>query len=306
MSEHSNNPEYDRLKGNPEAVIAATDRVKNDGTYLEAMKHWSGDRIAEEYFAAVEEIVDARGRNSIGRLAIRLAILQSFVDLEVEELTMGELRVYWKNQVPEKWLSHKDASGLHRSHMMNPADVAAMAGFHGPKVKPHPRPPIRIVSYDGVKREPLDDEANKELERLWAPEDTAQESERLAIVKTRLTQSKFRNALLDIWGGCSVTGLSNPDLLVASHIRPWRESDNFQKIDPNNGLLLNPTLDRLFDIGYITFDPNGMIRISDRLSEEDKSRLHVNSEMRLSDQKASTCEEYMKFHRNEVFERWKK
>jgi predicted restriction endonuclease len=62
-----------------------------------------------------------------------------------------------------------------------------------------------------------------------------------------------------------VTGLTQLDLLRASHIKPWAKCSNRERLDPNNGLLLAPHVDLLFELGYITFTGNGRLIVSKRL-----------------------------------------
>jgi hypothetical protein len=87
--------------------------------------------------------------------------------------------------------------------------------------------------------------------------------------KVRSNQHKFREKLLRYWEEtCAVTGIKDKDLLVASHIKPWSISTPREKLDKFNGLLLNPILDFLFDIGFITFrSHDGGIIISSRIRD---------------------------------------
>lgn len=87
--------------------------------------------------------------------------------------------------------------------------------------------------------------------------------------KIRSNQNVFRENLLRYWkGACAVTGIRGKDLLLASHIKPWRLSTPTEKLDQFNGLLLNPILDFFFDNGFITFrSDNGEIIISPRIRE---------------------------------------
>ena len=85
---------------------------------------------------------------------------------------------------------------------------------------------------------PHDDIAQHEAE-FAEVEDT----EREAIVKARVGQGDFREALLSRWGGCAITGINRADLIRASHIKPWRYSTNSERLDPFNGLLLLPQYD---------------------------------------------------------------
>ena len=79
----------------------------------------------------------------------------------------------------------------------------------------------------------------------------------------RLNQCKFRKELIQYWGGCSVTGFTDEKLLIASHIKPWRNATDKEQLNPFNGLLLIPQLDYLFDKGYISFSDSGKIILSD-------------------------------------------
>lgn len=95
----------------------------------------------------------------------------------------------------------------------------------------------------------------------------ATEAERLVV--QRVGQDLFRSALLDYWQGrCCVTGLDVPELLRASHIRPWAKCEtDEQRLDVFNGLLLAPHLDALFDGGWITFSDAGECSVSPALGQ---------------------------------------
>ncbi len=90
------------------------------------------------------------------------------------------------------------------------------------------------------------------------------------VVVQRVGQNLFRTALLDYWQGrCCVTGLAVPELLRASHIKPWAACDSDdERLDVFNGLLLAPHLDALFDGGWVSFSDTGNLLISDALSVE--------------------------------------
>ncbi len=88
------------------------------------------------------------------------------------------------------------------------------------------------------------------------------ETEREALTLARLGQGSFRIALVKYWGSCAVTGVSEPTVLRASHIKPWRDCDNKERLDTFNGLLLAAHIDALFDKGLITFEFNGEILLA--------------------------------------------
>ncbi len=89
-------------------------------------------------------------------------------------------------------------------------------------------------------------------------------------VRVRLVQTFFRESLLTSYGAsCAVTGLAEPELLVASHILPWATNEQ-RRADPRNGLLLNALLDKAFDRFLITFDESHRLLVSPRLRAEGK------------------------------------
>lgn len=95
---------------------------------------------------------------------------------------------------------------------------------------------------------------------------TLSEKDRAAVIYARMGQGVFRERLILFWGGCAVTGCAKVELLVASHIKPWRECDKSDALDLCNGLLLAPNLDKAFDLGYISFENTGQIILSPMLA----------------------------------------
>ncbi|MHA3097386.1 HNH endonuclease, partial [Acinetobacter brisouii] len=129
---------------------------------------------------------------------------------------------------------------------------------------------------------------------------TAQnQTERDALIKARVGQHGYRQALLDYWNGCAVTGCTVDSLLIASHIKPW-SVDKEARLDVYNGLLLSPTLDLAFDKGLISFDDNGLIILSSQLSKEDRLQLHLDHSLRLR-KLASQHRPYLEWHRTHLF-----
>lgn len=125
-------------------------------------------------------------------------------------------------------------------------------------------------------------------------------TERETLVRTRIGQDKFRDALLQYWEICSITGLSDRRLLRASHIKPWKLCDSDERLDLYNGLLLSPTLDACFDAGYISFNKQGEILISDRLSVADAITLGISKELNLRKVEPEH-RKYLEFHREHIF-----
>jgi hypothetical protein len=89
--------------------------------------------------------------------------------------------------------------------------------------------------------------------------------ERERLVMARRGQGVFRHNVEQIEKSCRVTGLRDLQHLRASHIKPWKDSDDFEKLDGHNGLLLSPHVDHLFDRGWILFEDDGMLVPSPKL-----------------------------------------
>lgn len=108
------------------------------------------------------------------------------------------------------------------------------------------------------------------------------EVERLVV--QRVGQDIFRQALLDYWGAtCAVLGVTEPRLLRASHIKPWKDCEtDAERLDVYNGLLLSAHLDAAFDAFLISFDNDGRIVISARITQADCSALGLKPDMRLA------------------------
>lgn len=123
---------------------------------------------------------------------------------------------------------------------------------------------------------------------------------RQSLISSRIGQGAFRLGLVKLWQSCSVTSANLLEVLIASHIKPWKNSDNREKLDPYNGLLLTPNLDSLFDKGFISFQNNGIIIISKRLTSKTCEFLNINPKIKLRE----TFEKnfpYLEYHREKVF-----
>ncbi|MDT3680546.1 MAG: HNH endonuclease [Burkholderiaceae bacterium] len=126
------------------------------------------------------------------------------------------------------------------------------------------------------------------------------EAQRLVV--ERVGQSLFRTALLDYWGRrCCVSGLDVPELLRASHIKPWSMcASDKERLSVNNGLLLAPHFDALFDGGWMTVDDDGSVRLSKRLSEDAQARLGLSRELEVCGLTIAH-RAFLAFHRSMVF-----
>lgn len=135
-------------------------------------------------------------------------------------------------------------------------------------------------------------EATREL-----PLDT--EIERLAV--QRIGQNIFREKLFEYWEGkCAITGLSIATLLRASHIKPWSDSTDSERLNVYNGLLLSPSLDLAFDKGLISFSDIGTIILSPTFYSSEAEKIGISSKFHLSTYQPQH-EVFMKWHREKIF-----
>ncbi|PHD44910.1 hypothetical protein COF67_25415 [Bacillus toyonensis] len=125
------------------------------------------------------------------------------------------------------------------------------------------------------------------------------ETEKEQVIKSRIGHSAFKKALLSIERKCGLCGVTDERFLIASHIKPWSQSDNQERLDVNNGLLLCPSHDALFDKGYISFNDEGGVLISNSLDETTKVFLNMNETMNIRINENQW--EYMKWHREKIF-----
>jgi hypothetical protein len=108
------------------------------------------------------------------------------------------------------------------------------------------------------------------------------------LIDARLGQGNFRRGLEARWhNSCAVTGIELREVLRASHIQPWRDSKNDERLDPENGLLLRADLDALFDKYLISFEESGKILLSDRVKRaavlNSKTSYHLRDKLKKSE-----------------------
>jgi len=128
-----------------------------------------------------------------------------------------------------------------------------------------------------------------------------QSTQRAQLIQARIGQGLFRSRVAEIEPTCRVSGISDARFLIASHIKPWSKSDDLEKLDGNNGLLLAPHVDRLFDKGYITFDDDGRVRVSAHLPANVRTAWGIDSAVPAKPLTAGQ-RSYMGYHREHVFQ----
>lgn len=187
-------------------------------------------------------------------------------------------------QIPE-------AMALVVAQLASPELLGIIRGVSIGEAADTPLPELRGVT-EWEDRECEQISANREL----------RDTEKQALIKARRGQGLFRQNVARVEHLCRVTRVDRPEHLIASHIKPWRESDNRERLFEGNGLLLTPTIDHLFDRGFISFENDGELLISPVAHEESVKRMGIVTDRVVNvGGFAAPQREFLEFHRNNVF-----
>ena len=198
-----------------------------------------------------------------------LKVLQDNGGIATREIIYNEIKNYYHESItPIEWLSLYNK--MENNSNLRKIDEDAFAFF----------------DYD-------------ENKLLLIPQDSITTKDIVSSI--RIGQGEFRKKLITILRRCPITGIDDVRLLNASHIKPWTQSTNFERLDVNNGFLFSPTFDRLFDRGLISFTDNKELLISNSLSENSLIRLNLICNQVFPDLPISGREEYLAYHRKKIF-----
>jgi predicted restriction endonuclease len=140
------------------------------------------------------------------------------------------------------------------------------------------------------------------IQNLIAQNPALETTEKKALITARIGQGIFKENVRRIEEACRVTGVENTNHLIGSHIKPWRHSDNAERLDGQNGLLLTPSIDHLFDKGYVSFRGGGDLLISPRADRESLAKMGVKDENSAMIRPFTHMQRrYMEFHRDSIF-----
>lgn len=127
--------------------------------------------------------------------------------------------------------------------------------------------------------------------------------EKTQLYRARVGQGEYRKKLLELCPFCPITLISDDRLLIASHIKPWVASDDIEKIDPFNGLMLTPTFDRLFDRGFLSFTDDKKTILSPFLSNMTYSKIGISDNKIIPHLPIDGREGYLEYHRNNILKK---
>lgn len=187
------------------------------------------------------------------------------------------------------------ASGPSESGTVEQTELPAMAGWFSCRDLPALE---GLLARAWALSRALPNELERRFEAALA---AVQATEREATVRQRIGQNLFREGLMSLWGGrCAVTGLDVPALLRASHAKPWADSNDAERMDVYNGLLLAAHWDAAFDAGLVSFDVDGRPLWSPKLSQAGVELLRQSSAVGVL--LAPRHLAYMAWHRDRVWQ----
>lgn len=128
------------------------------------------------------------------------------------------------------------------------------------------------------------------------------DTEKVALVLARRGQGLFRARVQGVESRCRITGVERSEHLRASHIKPWRDSTNEERLAGENGLLLTPSIDHLFDRGFISFEGDGKLLLSPVAHAESLGRMGVPTHRVVDVGRFTSFQSgYLEYHRDAVF-----
>ena len=140
------------------------------------------------------------------------------------------------------------------------------------------------------------------LEQQIASNPTIIATDREALIRARRGQGLFKERVSQIETCCRVTKVDNPTHLIASHCKPWRDSTNEERLNGENGLLLTPSIDHLFDRGFISFEDTGRLIISPVTHRPSLRKMGIDTDQPVSVGTFTSGQKtFLDFHRNAVF-----
>ncbi len=130
---------------------------------------------------------------------------------------------------------------------------------------------LNSIGDESIRTQEIITKNNSTSKNKKKPKKTTKET----LIQARVGHGAFRDELLEYWKSCPVTDVNDSALLIASHILPWHVANDDEKLDKFNGILLSPSVDKLFDRGYISFDDQGKLLTHKKLNIKNLDKLGI-------------------------------
>lgn len=237
--------------------------------------------------------------NDIGwRVDVAFTILENPVRPSAH---IERLRPYLPERYSPLQTSGRGNQGIYLTWIDLPLaqELLALAGFEGRQLRE--RASLTETQY--LARSPDDIQDWEEHLRMEIESNKLiSQTEKSALILARRGQGLFKQRVFLIEHACRVTRVDRPEHLIASHCKPWRDSTNEERLDGENGLLLTPSVDHLFDRGFISFENNGTLLISPVAHRPSLAKMGIPTEQLLNvGQFSSGQRRFLEFHRDSVF-----
>ncbi len=219
------------------------------------------------------------------------------VEVQFNELTRPvRIRDYMElvgPALPDKYSPLQANGNANQAYLFNvPGEMAnALAVVIGSEFSAITSQPVNLL---------LDETVFDSVEASLRMRMEISETEKLQLVKSRRGQGLFKANVRLVESACRVTGVNQISMLRASHVKPWSVSDDQEKIDGFNGLLLAPHVDHLFDKGYITFEKMGEMVISPSLNVDVLNKWSIPQVLNVGSFSTEQGE-YLSYHQESVF-----
>jgi predicted restriction endonuclease len=125
-------------------------------------------------------------------------------------------------------------------------------------------------------------------------------TQKTQMISSRRGQGVFKAQVRQIERACRITKVTNPRHLIASHIKPWKKSNDAEKISGYNGLLLSPHIDHLFDKGFISFEDNGNLILSSQLDNSILGKWRIDKNVNVGSFR-NEQQQFLEYHRDVIF-----
>jgi hypothetical protein len=249
--------------------------IQDNSTYILKSANKS---INKEYNKGLERLLEIFGGK-------KLIITQIVLDSSSSKKVLGvdeDLRKIANEILPINDFSNLREVRLRIQDYIRKAASIAIDGGNTQK---------KIKIYTAQKNDAYDLLSDIEDEDVQAENETTKKQ----LIDARLGQGKFRKDLIKRWKFCPITKISINQVLKASHIKPWREATNLERLDENNGILLSASIDSLFDQYLISFDFYGKIMISNAIDKNQLKLIGIdeNASIEFNQQQQN----YLNYHR---------
>ena len=235
------------------------DSIKYNDFFENDYFHWDSQTIQHINTPRIQEIVKKE----------RDVILFCRIHQKIKSKTQPY--IYCGRLVYEEY----EADTANPVHIIFRSEDYADDGFEGTEIR-------NIWNWQSGKKTTNIDKSKKLSEKRKKNYKKPNTTERLGLIVSRVGQGYYRREILERWENrCAVKDIGLEKILIASHIVPWKESNDDEKLDVGNGILLSPILDALFDRYLISFSNEGNILISKKLDDINFKDLGIDKDTKL-------------------------